>query len=337
MATLHCMKRATIYDVARHAGVSHQTVTRYLNGFEGIRPATREKVQAALVSLDYRPNGAARWLRTRQSNRIGILAHRMELSGPGRIIAGATKAARARGFVLDIASMDGEDTRSVDEALDLVLEHQIAGVFATAQTRVVRAAVADRGLDVPVALDSGEGLSSTGTNPRAHPGKLAAAHLAELGHRRVAFVNGPHVWIASTERRSGFLEVAAERGLEIVHESEGDWSAESGYRAAADIPDDVTAVALANDSMAIGLIFGLAERGIRVPEDVSVIGMDDAPESRFHLPALTTVRLDFEGEGAYLMNMLIAKIEGADPGEVPGYRLPELIVRGSTAAPRVGA
>lgn len=325
------MKRATIYDVARHAGVSHQTVTRFLNGFEGIRPATRAKVQAAIDELNYRPNGAARWLRSRQSNRIGILAHRMELSGPGRIIAGATTAARNRGYVLDIASMDGEDVDSVDAALDVVMEHQIAGVFATAQTDAVREAVANRGLDVPISIDSGEGLSSSGANPRAHPGRLAAAHLADLGHRRVAFVNGPAVWIAAGERRSGFLAVAAERGLDVVWEYEGDWSAEAGYRAAQQLPDEVTAVALANDSMAIGLIFGLAERGRRVPDDVSVIGMDDAPESRFHLPSLSTIRLDFEGEGAYLMNVLIAKIEGGDVADVPGYRLPELVRRASTA------
>ncbi|MGO4595056.1 LacI family DNA-binding transcriptional regulator [Leifsonia sp. 2TAF2] len=328
------MKRATIYDVARQAGVSHQTVTRFLNGFEGIRPTTRAKVQAAIDELNYRPNGAARWLRSRQSNRIGILAHRMELSGPGRIIAGATTAARSRGYVLDIASMDGEDVDSVDAALDVVMEHQIAGVFATAQTNAVRVAVANRNIDVPISVDSGEGLASFGANPRAHPGRLAAGHLADLGHRRVAFVNGPEVWIAAGERRTGFLDVASERGLEVVWEHDGDWSAEAGYRAAHDLPDGVTAVALANDSMAIGLIFGLAERGVRVPEDVSVIGMDDAPESRFHLPSLTTIRLDFEGEGAYLMNVLIAKIEGEDVADVPGYRLPELVHRGSTTAVR---
>ncbi|MDN4612833.1 LacI family DNA-binding transcriptional regulator [Leifsonia sp. F6_8S_P_1B] len=325
------MKRATIYDVARLAGVSHQTVTRYLNGFEGIRPTTREKVQAALDELNYRPNGAARWLRSRQSNRIGILAHRMELSGPGRIVAGATTAARTRGYVLDIASMNGEDGESVDEALNVIMEHQIAGVFATAQTHVVRAAIESRGLDIPIAMDSAEGLSSTSLNPRALPGRLAAEHLAELGHRRVAYVSGPPVWIAANQRRQGFVEVAAERGLQVVWEYEGDWSAGSGYRAAAELPAEATAVALANDSMAIGLIYGLAERGIRVPDEVSVIGMDDAPESRFHLPPLSTIRLDFEGEGAYLMNMLIAKIEGGDIGEVPRYHLPELVARGSTA------
>jgi DNA-binding LacI/PurR family transcriptional regulator len=215
------------------------------------------------------------------------------------------------------------------------MEHQIAGVFATAQTDVVRIAVENRGIDVPISIDSGEGLASSGADPRAHPGQLAGMHLADLGHRHVAFVNGPGVWIASVERRNGFLDVVRERGLDLVWESEGDWSAEAGYRAARELPREVTAVALANDSMAIGLIFGLAERGIRVPDDVSVIGMDDAPESRFHLPSLSTIRLDFEGEGAYLMNILIAKIEGEDVAEVPGYRLPELVQRASTApAPR---
>ena len=328
------MKPATIYDVAREAGVSHQTVTRFLNGFEGIRPTTRARVQAAIEELNYRPNGAARWLRSRQSNRIGILAHRMDLSGPGRIIAGATGAARAKGYVLDIASMDGQDAESVDEALDLVMEHQIAGVFATAQTEVVRAAVAARGIDVPIAMDSNEGLVEGGGRTRDLPGRIAAAHLAELGHRRVAFVNGPAVWIASGQRRTGFLETAAELGLEVVWEYEGDWSAESGHQASRELPDEVTAVALANDSMAVGMMFGLAERGVGVPSDVSVIGMDDSPESRFHLPPLSTVRLDFEGEGAYLMNVLLAKIERQDVAAVPGFRIPELVARGSTAPPR---
>ncbi|MFI5061823.1 MAG: LacI family DNA-binding transcriptional regulator, partial [Actinomycetales bacterium] len=213
------MKRATIYDVARQAGVSHQTVTRFLNGFEGIRPATREKVQSALTELNYRPNGAARWLRSQQSNRIGILAHRMELSGPGRIIAGATTAARSRGFVLDIAAMDSEDSESIDTALDVVMEHQIAGIFATAQTDAVYAALAQREIDVPISIDSGEGLASAGGNPRAHPGVLAARHLADLGHRRLAFVNGPAGWIAAGERQSGFVNEVAARGLDVAWEA----------------------------------------------------------------------------------------------------------------------
>jgi DNA-binding LacI/PurR family transcriptional regulator len=327
------MKRATIYDVANRAGVSHQTVTRYLNGFEGIRPATRERVQAALDELSYTPNSSARHLRSQQTNRIGILAHKMELSGPGRVIAGATSAARAQGFVLDIVSMDGEDATSVDAAIDLVMAHQIAGVFATAQTHVVRAALAGRAIDVPIAIDDRERFRVGGESPDRVPGRLAAAHLAELGHRRLGFVSGPGVWIASEGRRDGFVDEARQRGIEVVWEAEGDWSALSGFQAALSMPVDgtgVTAVGLANDSMAIGFIFGLAERGVRVPDDVSVVGMDDSPESRFHLPSLSTVRLDFEGEGAFLMNVLIAKIRGDDSDAVSRHYDPAMVPRAST-------
>jgi DNA-binding LacI/PurR family transcriptional regulator len=329
------MKPATIYDVARRAGVSHQTVTRFLNGFEGIRPSTREKVQTALDELSYKPNSAARFLRSQQTNRIGILAHKMELSGPGRVIAGATKAARSQGYVLDIVSMDGEDAASVDAALDLVMAHQIAGVFATAQTHVVREALARRAVDVPIAIDDRQRIGGGGEDPDQVPGRLAAAHLGELGHRRLAFVSGPAVWIAAGGRRGGFVAEARSRGLDVVWEAEGDWSAESGYRTALSMPvgdGGVTAVALANDSMAIGFIFGLAERGIRVPNDVSVLGMDDSPESRFHLPSLSSVRLDFEGEGAFLMNVLIAKIRGDDVEAVPRNYPPTMVPRASTHA-----
>ncbi|GIT81320.1 LacI family transcriptional regulator [Leifsonia sp. LS1] len=327
------MKRATIYDVAKAAGVSHQTVTRYLNGFEGIRPATRERVRKALAELDYRPNSAARFLRSQQTNRIGLLAHRMDLSGPGRLIAGATSAARERGYVLDIASMDGGDAASVDEALDLVLEHQIAGVFGTAQTHVVREAIEARALSVPIALDGQE--SGPGSVNVGLPGHLAAAHLAELGHRRVGFLSGPAVWIASAARRDGFLAEAAAAGLDVRWMGEGDWSAESGWAAAQECPvgeQGITAIAVSNDSMAVGLIAGLHERGIDVPGDVSVVGMDDSPESRFLVPALTTVRLDFEGEGAHRMARLIARIEDRTGSDVPEYDAPRLIVRQSTRA-----
>ena len=332
------MKRATIYDVARHAGVSHQTVTRYLNGFEGIRPATRERVQAALAELQYKPNSAARYLRSQQTNRIGILAHKMELSGPGRVIAGATTTARARGYVLDMVSMDGEDVRSVDAALDVILEHQIAGVFATAQTEAVRDALIERALDVPIAI-VGSAILDGAENPLGLAGRLAARHLFDLGHRRVGFLNGPSIWLASSERRSGFMQEAELRGMEVVWEAEGDWSAASGFDAAASVPAESvgarpswapTGITAANDSMAIGMISGLAKRGLTVPGDVSVIGMDDSPDSRYLLPALSTVRLDFEGEGADNMSRLIALIEGTTPAAHWQHLPPAMMWRDSS-------
>ncbi|WP_040168037.1 LacI family DNA-binding transcriptional regulator [Microbacterium gorillae] len=325
------MKPATIYDVAAAAGVSHQTVTRFLNGFEGIRPATRERVQKALTELDYRPNSAARFLRGQRTNRIGVLAHQLDQPGPARNIAGSTRAARDHGYVLDIVSVDAADTRSVAEALDILFEHQIAGVLVAAQSDEVRTAVEARSIAVPVAIDNG--TDRVERRQLSEPGRLAAAHLADLGHRDVGYIAGPSSWIASRERERGFREVAAERGLTVRWSSRGDWTSASGWTAAFDAPvgdRGITAVAASNDSMAIGFIAGLHEQGVRVPDDVSVVGVDDAPDSRFYLPSLTTIRLDFEGEGARLMEDLIARIEERDADSGVGFLPAELVARKST-------
>lgn len=327
------MKKATIYDVARQAGVSHQTVTRYLNGFDGIRPETRERVRLALEELNYRANSAARFLRSQQTNRIGILAHRLELAGPARAVAGATRAARDRGYVSDIVPVDSEDIESFTAALDLLLDHQIAGLFATIQTEPMRAAL-DAVADVPTVVVAYKEMVNQSEEPEGVPGRLAAEHLAELGHQAVGFVSGPLSWTSARARKSAFFESAGQRGLSVSWTAEGDWTADFGARIADELADNIsrlTAVAVSNDSMAIGLISGLAARGVRVPEDISVIGMDDAPESKFFVPALTTIRVDFESEGAFVMNRLLARIENKDPDQVPIYTAPKLEQRASTA------
>jgi DNA-binding LacI/PurR family transcriptional regulator len=128
------VKAATIYDVARAAGVSHQTVSRFLAGFEGIRPETRSRVESALVELQYRPNSAARQLRSQRSNRIAALADRVDLTGPARIVAGATAAARDHGYLLDVVLTNGIELEALESALALVQEQRVVGIVATAQT-----------------------------------------------------------------------------------------------------------------------------------------------------------------------------------------------------------
>ncbi|WP_210481074.1 LacI family DNA-binding transcriptional regulator [Naasia sp. SYSU D00948] len=327
------MKAPTIYDVARRAGVSHQTVSRYLHGYQGIRPETRERVQDALDELEYRPNSAARLLKAKRTNRIGVLAHRLEQAGPARIIAGATKAARDRGYVLDIVSMTGDDAASVETALSIVLEHQVAGVIATAQTEAVLATLRSRALDLPLLIDAsmvawGDTMSA---NERA--GRLAAQHLLDLGHRRVGYVSGPRSWVAAEKRLSGFVDEVRTHGGHVAWVQAGDWSAASGDAAWTALPlhdREVSAVAAANDSMAIGVISALERDGRAVPEDVSVIGTDDMPEARFLRPPLTTVAINFEAEGEYIVETLIARIEESGSDVAPMLAVPELVVRKST-------
>ena len=330
-------RAATIYDVAKAAGVSHQTVSRYLRGFEGIRPSTQERVEQALVSLGYKPNLAARALRTSKSMLIGALAHEMAQLGPARTIQGASLGARQAGYLLDIVILDGFDDKSISDALDSLGDQNVAGIFAIAQTERVKAVLEHHAITAPMFIDSR--LEST-VDGHASPindiaGQSVAEHLLALGHRHIAVVTGPPEWVVSRDRLAGFARVLAAAGLSPAIVAEGDWSPRSGYEAAMSLrlDDGITAIFAQNDHMALGVLRALGERGIRVPEDVSIVGFDDIPEAAFLTPALTTVRVDFEAEGRFAINWLIAEIEGRP---VPDLQppLPSLIVRDSTAPAR---
>lgn len=327
------VKSATIYDVARHAGVSSQTVSRFLSGFEGIRPATRARVEASLAALSYRPNSAARMLRLNRVNRLGVLAHNLGETGPARIITGATREAHRRGYVLDIIGMDGDDRESVDTALALSVEHQVAGILATAQTQVVLELLRDFTSDIPMVIDVAITAAGAELPVNELAGWLAADHLLELGHRSVGYISGPATWFAAQARQRGFEDRLQRGGGELVWVREGDWSARSGHAAVRSATEEgpVTAVAAANDSMAIGAISALATSGVRVPDDMSVIGTDDLPESAYLLPSLSTIALDFEGEGRFVTSLLIDQIEGIQSDESAlALRAPVTLARDST-------
>ncbi|MFJ4166918.1 LacI family DNA-binding transcriptional regulator [Microbacterium sp. NPDC089698] len=328
------MKAATIYDVARRAGVSHQTVTRYLQGFEGIRPSTRERVATALEELDYRPNSAARLLRTRQTNRIGVLADRIDESGPARILSGASQLAQERGYVLDIVVADGTSAASVAASLEMLTEHQVAGVLATAQTEIVFDALRAQKIPAPMLLESQFGLVEGQPSLSEVAGRVAADFLLDLGHRDIGYVSGSHIWLASEGRLKGFESRVKERGGRLVWVREGNWSPSSGadaWRSLSADERDITAVAAANDSMAMGFISAAHDDGVAVPADLSVLGNDDMAEAAYFLPALSTLQMDFEGEGRFVLDTLIREIEGLPPRENLLLGEPKVVIRASTA------
>lgn len=332
------MKSATIYDVANLAGVSHQTVTRYLQGFEGMRPHTKERVKSALEELDYRPNPAARMLRASRVNRIGALAHRLQESGPSRVLAGVAAQARRRGYTLDIATVDS-DSDSIEDALSVVLEHRLAGLILAGVSQTVIDAVASRNIGMPWIADTGAIPSDQAVTVNTVVGTLAAEHLLSLGHRRIGYVAGPTLWQAAGERRDSFAAVLERQGLDIAWEREGDWSAGSGAEAWESLDPrerEVTAVAAANDSMALGVLSAATRTGKRVPDDLSVIGTDDTSEARFLTPPLTTITMDFEAEGAYLLDRLLEEAHALPDHGGVSLRTPQLIARDSTGpAPAV--
>jgi DNA-binding LacI/PurR family transcriptional regulator len=306
-------KAATIYDVAQAAGVSHQTVSRFLRGFEGIRPATRERVVQALDELGYRPNLTARSLKSGQSHRIGALAHEISQVGPGRSVEGASIAAREAGYVLDIVSLDTRNPRAIEDSLALITQHDLAGVLALAVTDEMTTAFTATAFGVPsfVASES-EGVSDDPRGLLSEVGIPAlVAHLAGLGHRRLVHVAGPSMWSASRNRTRAYEAAVQGLGLESAGILPGDWSAASGYRAIAELTElpDATAYLVANDQMALGVMLALKERGLRIPQDVSVVGVDDIPEAAYLDPPLTTLSNDFEGQGRAAVAHLLARIE----------------------------
>ena len=306
-------KPATIYDVAHAAGVSHQTVSRFLKGFEGIRPETRAKVVRALDELGYRPNLTARSLKSGRSHRIGALTHEISQVGPSRIVEGASAAARESGYVLDIVSLDARNPRDIEESLELITQHDLAGVLALASTDEMTRAFEATAFRVPayVAAES-DGLSD---DPRAALSRIGLpaliTHLAGLADRRFIHLAGPTEWSASRNRVRAYELAIEALGLQSVGILHGDWSARSGYQAIADLVEtpDATAFVAGNDQMALGAMLALKERGLRIPEDVSVVGIDDIPEAAYLDPPLTTVRNDFETQGRAAMQQLLARIE----------------------------
>ena len=162
-------------------------------------------------------------------------------------------------------------------------------------------------------------------------------HLADLGHRDVVHIAGPPDWVGARNRIREYEAAVIELGLRSRGVIHGDWSSRSGYEAVASLPDELPATAFvaANDQTALGVILALNERGHRVPDDVSVTGVDDTPEAAYFSPPLTTLRLDFAAQGTDAVQQLLALIDGVAP-QPPLPRYPELIVRRSTGPVRSG-
>jgi DNA-binding LacI/PurR family transcriptional regulator len=316
-----------MYDVAERAGVSHQTVSRVLNDFPGIRPETRDRVVAAIADLGYRPNKAARALVTSRSRAIGVLVPATTDFGPTSSLHAIERAVRQAGYQPLVTSTPIE-ADAVRESLDFLLDQSIEALVAIAPYRVVLDRLSDLHPGLPVVTlqtgDAGAGID------QAAGARLAVRHLVDLGHRTIQQLAGPDDFLEAGVRRRAVDEELAVHHLAPLPVLTGDWSADSGYAAGASLDPAATAVVCGNDQMALGLIHALADAGRVVPRDVSVVGFDDIPESAHSLPPLTTIHQDFEEVGRRAVAALIQLLDaGAEVAADP--IVPTLVVRGSTA------
>jgi DNA-binding LacI/PurR family transcriptional regulator len=322
-------------DVAKLAGVSHQTVSRVINGSDQVREETRERVLAAMRMLDYRPNPVARALVTGRSKTIGVVSFDTTLYGPASTLFGIERAAHEEGYFTSIISLKSLDRPSVLTAVERLRGQAVDGILVIAPQITAAHAVAHLPVDVAlVAVEAGPDNEVPVVAVDQFAGAVAATqHLLELGHRTVWHIAGPGDWQESRQRIAGWRQTLEEARAEAPSPLVGDWSARAGYELGQRLmtEPDVTAVFVANDQMALGLLRVLHETGRNVPRDVSIVGFDDVPEAAYFTPPLTTVRQDFMAMGRRSLHLLLSEIDNGTRSTTRETVPPELIVRASTA------
>ncbi|GAA1620427.1 LacI family DNA-binding transcriptional regulator [Nonomuraea maheshkhaliensis] len=322
-------------DVAKEAGVSHQTVSRVLNDHPNVRSETRTRVLQAIDKLGYRRNLVARALVTKHSRTLGVVSFDTTLYGPASTVYGIEQAARAAGYFVSIVSLKSIDRAGVRDALDYLADQGVDGIVVVAPQRSAARALDDLPLGVPtVAVEGGEaGEVSVVSVDQVEGGRLATEHLLSLGHETVWHVSGPSDWLEAEGRVAGWRAALEQAGREAPRPLAGDWSPRSGYEAGRSLASmrNVTAVFVANDQMALGVLRAFTEQGVRVPERVSVVGFDDIPESEFFSPPLTTIRQDFGAVGRHSIEVLVRQLEGGPQERERLVVPPVFVARASTA------
>lgn len=316
-------------DVAREAGVSQQTVSRVANGLSNVNEDTRLRVQEAMAKLGFRPNFAGRSLRSGKYNSVGLCLYDVREFGNLATLDGILSAAREHGYAITMIE-NVDDNLSLKDVSHKITELPVDGMIISMS---LMASDFDSFKPQP-------GMGTVLLSMYEHPycttvesdqygcSWTVVEYLKNAGHRNIRFVAGPSYSIDSNFRQKGWEDALSHFSLPVVQPLAGNWLADSGYEIGCKLSADteMTAIYSANDQMAFGIISALQDRGIRVPEDVSVVGVDDSLEGYVPHCNLTTIRFDLLKRGR-------TAFEHALLGRKPGYtpetvRIPgRLIVR----------
>jgi DNA-binding LacI/PurR family transcriptional regulator len=333
------MKPITLYDVARLAGVSYQTVSRVINQAEHVSARTREKVQRAMAELHYIPNRGAQQLAGKRTRTLGLITTDLALHAPSQIASAVKTRAGQAGCGTLISMVERHDLAACQAALQELLSQRVDGLLVNIPLDDEDAeALAAQAQPVPLLfLDVSPTAAVNSLVFDAVQGaSLGAAHLLSLGHQHIALLGGPESSVSARARFAGWLTALDAAGIAPVAQAHGDWSAASGYEKTHQLlarAPHTEAILVANDQMALGAIRACAEKGIRVPEQLSLVGYDDTADSAWFSPPLTTVRQAFKEAGERSVDWLLSG-EGSDRATLSQTRCPvTLVVRGSTAAP----
>lgn len=331
-------RSVSMADVANHAGVSSQTVSRVSNGKTNVDDATRERVLASMRALGYRPNRAARSLKSGRFTSIGVIMFTLSTFGNMRTLDAIATASAAAGYTLTLMPVPHPTQGAISGAFSRLNEQAVDGIVIIFEAHVLDDSDFALPRGIPIVIidsDAGDRYTVVDTD-QALGARTATEHLLGLGHRTVWHIAGPASSFSARRRLSTWRETLAAAGADVPEPLYGDWSTESGYRHGLELAerDDVTAIFAANDQMALGVMRALHECGRSIPDDISVVGFDDTDESKSFWPPLTTVHQDFAEVGRLCIEKLIGEIEGTH--ESPGTTIvpTRLVVRDSTGAAR---
>jgi LacI family transcriptional regulator len=336
--------RATIKEVAAVAGVSTQTVSRVINERPDVSPETRKRVQEVVKELSYQPSALARSLISQRSYTLGVVTFGLKYIGPSRTLNGIADKADELGYMLLMKEIDNFDATRIDDVIASLLARQVDGILWVApEIGDNHAWVEERVEDFPIpilflAMQPRNGITSISTD-NYQGAVLAMQHLLNCGRKRIGHISGPTGWWEATERQRGWRETLSAAGIAVSdrHCVEGNWSSASGEQAFMQLLEsfpDMDAVFIGNDQMALGALRVASRRGINIPNQLSVVGFDNIPESAYFDPALTTISQDLQLLGGLAVQNVVDMIQAQQRNQpvVAQSRFiqPTLVVRESS-------
>ena len=337
--------RATIKEVASVAGVSTQTVSRVINERPDVSPETRKKVQEVIKQLSYQPSALARSLISQRSHTLGVVTAGLRYIGPSRTLSGIASAAEESGYSVLLKELPSFDTDDILPIFQSLLSRQVDGViWAVPEVGENRKWVSDPpdDIEIPIVLltmEPQDNLSIVSIDNYLG-GRMAMSHLLGQGYRKIAHIAGPLDWWESRQRMRAWRDSLTEAGLDAreCHFVEGNWSPASGASAIEKLfkqYPEMDSIFVANDQMALSVMQFYGKKGMRIPQDVGIVGFDNIAESAFFSPALTTIQQDQHSVAkiavAEIIKIIDSGWQGLKPVNPKSIVLPPtLIVRNSS-------
>jgi LacI family transcriptional regulator len=341
-------RRVTIRDIATMAKVSTQTVSRVLNDRPDVAEETRQRIWQIIEEMNYQPSAIARSLINQRSLALGIVTAGLKYVGPSQTLTGIAERAEEEGYAILLKELPGFHTADIQPVLNALLARQVEGIiWAVPEIGDNRDWIQNRpaGPNIPIiflTMEARQGLSIV-TIDNYHGGRLATEHLLNQGYSRIGHLAGPLDWWEARQRQAGWQDILDEAGRQTSdhHWASGNWSTASGAQGMQQLLEsypEMDAVFAGNDQMALGALQVIYQRGLRVPEDIAIVGFDGIPEAGFYRPPLTTIHQDLRELGSTAVEELIQAIEANhhehitfEPKQV--CLCPELVVRESSIVP----